>query len=456
MRTRDRFVALVLTAALLLVAAPGDGLQAAKPRNKVGKTGKAAQLANVKAVSVAEGIIACQYGHFWVVSDLGEDEAKELVVRLETMVQLISEYWVPDARRRAMIFQKIAIPCVVLKKAETWPSEVLRALDREGVISARMGGGVTISQSLYLNRVAVDATAVVYATAEHGTPQHEAVHAFCHLAFATTGPTWYSEGMAEMGQYWREGDHAVNADPRIIEYLRNESPRKSLNEVLAPFQATGDCWQNYAWRWVLCHLLATNPNYSADFRRLGLLYLDKGRIRVEEPMREQFWLADFQNVFGPRWREIEFEYNFLVDHLATGFRDDLCAWDWKKKFMPCTTTSRSITTKIPARGGWQPSGLTLAEGQQYEYTTSGTWKVAANAEALAGDGDQGGQGRLLAVVMKDYRLGKPVELSAEGTLTAPSNGNLYFRCNDKWTELDDNSGAITVRLKYKPKGGPLQ
>lgn len=450
-----KHVAAALVAALFLVVLAADGsIEAAKPRNKTGKTSKAAaavaaQVASVKTVAVTEGILACQYGHFWVVSDLPEDEARQLVVRLETMVHLISAYWIPDARRRAVVLQKIMIPCIVVKNAGHWPGEILRTLDRDGFASARAGGGLTISQSLYLRGVAVDATSVAYAAAEYGTPKHEAVHALCHLAFATTGPTWYSEGMAEMGKYWREGDSAVNADPRVIEYLCKQSPRKDLREILAPFQATGDCWENYAWRWVLCHLLATNPNYSADFRRLGLLYLDKGRVRVEEAMQEQFWLADFQNVFGSRWREIEFEYNFLVDHLATGLRADLCAWDWRKKFTPCTTSSRTTTVKVLARAGWQPTGLTVAEGQRFDYTTSGTWKTSADVEAVDAGGGEGGRGRLVAVLMKDNRLGKPIELGAEGTLTAPGDGNLYLRCNDAWTELADNSGTVTVRLKLK-------
>jgi hypothetical protein len=436
---------------LCFVAVAVGGVEAAGPRGKGGKaTGKAAQIASVKTVAVAEGIVACQYGHFWVVTDLPPDEAKELVVRLETMMPLVAEYWIPDPRRRAMILQKITIPCLVVKRAVNWPGEIVRTLDSEGFVSAREGGGVTISQSLYLRGLAINATSVVYASAEHDAPQHEAVHALCHLAFATTGPTWYAEGMAEMGKYWREGDMSVHADPRIIEYLRKQSPRKALREILAPFQATGDAWQNYAWRWVLCHLLVTNPNYSADFRRLGLLYLDKGRVQVEDSMREQFWLTDFQNIFGPRWREIEFEYNFLVDHLATGLRADLCAWDWKKKFTPCTT-ARTATVKVHARAGWQPTGLIVAKGQQLEYTTTGTWKISPDAPALSADGAENGRGRLVAVVMKDGQLGQPVEMRSEGTLTVPGDGNLYLRCNDEWAKLDDNSGAITVRLKSKPK-----
>lgn len=439
-----------LPMAFLLAGLLGGQTPAASPRRSGQKSDPTAK---VRTVAVTEGILACQYGHFWVVGDLPAQEAKQLVVRLETEVQLISEYWIPDARRRAMVLQKLMIPCLVFRNVGQWPGVVLQSLDRDGVLSAKSGGGLTITQSLYLNNVAVDATSVVYASSEHGTPQHEAVHAFCHLAFATTGPTWYSEGMAEVGQYWRAGDSSVNADPRVIEYLVNEQPKIGVKEILTPFQASGDCWQNYAWRWALCHLLVTNPNYSADFRRLGLMYLDKGRVRVEEALREQSWLNDFQGVFGRQLQEIEFELKFLLDHLQTGFRADLCAWDWRKKFTPCTTATRPVTIKVLARRGWQPSGLTLAAGQEFQYTASGTWKIAADSPGLTAEGDSEGQGRLEAAIMKANQLGSPFPLSAEGSLEAPSDGNLYLRCADQWNKLDDNSGAITVRFKYQGKAG---
>ena len=62
--------------------------------------------------------------------------------------------------------------------------------------------------------------------------------------------------------------------------------------MLAPFQDTGDCWQNYAWRWALCHLLVNNPNYSATFRKVGLKMLDRGRLHYPDAVREQLWVKE--------------------------------------------------------------------------------------------------------------------------------------------------------------------
>jgi len=431
-----RIIAMLLLGLGLLVA----DAQAAKPKASAGK-GKT----SIRTMNVADNIIAAQYGHFWVITDMTADETKELLVRLETMLGLISSYWGKEPGR-------MTIPCVVFKNMKVWPQAIMEKLHPEGIESVQSGGGVTCSQNLYLGAVAVQSTAVVYAPAEHGTPQHESVHAYCNLAFATTGPTWYSEGMAELGNYWREGDSAVNADPRIIAYLRGETNKKSLKEVLAPFQATGDCWQNYAWRWLLCHLMVNNPNYGSNFRKLGLKFLEKGRVDFPEAMREQMWARDFQETFGGQARELEFEYQYFLDHLETGYRVDLCAWDWKTKFQGLLPGGPARRSPVKANRGWQGSGVTVATGITYQYTASGTWKTAKDLPAVGAKGGESDRGRLLGVVMKDYKLGEPFPLENEGTFNAPGDGQLYLRINDKWTELADNTGSLNVEIRAQTRG----
>src|SRR5213079_2692419 len=137
------------------------------------------------------------------------------------------------------------------------------SLNLAGRAKIAENAGVTLTETLTMGTQEVASKAVVYATADRGTPQHEAVHAYCGQAFGHTGPLWYAEGMAEMGQYWREGDSSVQCPPYVVEYLR-ASPAKPLADILADDggkqgrgasnPVTGDSWQNYAWRWALCHL----------------------------------------------------------------------------------------------------------------------------------------------------------------------------------------------------------
>src|SRR5690606_24638740 len=126
--------------------------------------------------------------NFLLHSDLSEDEAKELLTDLETMLSLISRYWGKPNRQVIEMF--------VAKDVRTWPREVLQQMDGDGVTRMFNGAGVTVGRSASVGGQRVTKS-TVYCVADRGVPKHEAVHAYCQQAFGTTGPLWYSEGMAE-------------------------------------------------------------------------------------------------------------------------------------------------------------------------------------------------------------------------------------------------------------------
>lgn len=371
------------------------------------------------------GIAEYTSPNFIVRTDMPSEEAKELLERLERMLVLVSGYWGKKSAR--------VIEMYVVKDLANWPEGSLAA---EGRTSVATGGGLTVTSKISRGR-AWQAKSIVYSTADRGTPQHEAVHAYCSQTFGSTGPTWYSEGMAEIGQYWRgENDKAVNCDKYVIDYLRN-SPPKALKEVVDPNQYTGDSWQNYAWRWALCHLLGFNDNYSARFKPLGLAL-----------MTEQKGVS-FNSVYGTMAAEIEFEYHLFLKNLEPGYRVDLCSWDWKMKPQR-VRGSRVLVSKIEAARGWQPTRLEAKSGETYSYTAEGTWKLAAEGEELTADGEASGRGRLLGVLFEDYQLGEPFDLGAAGTFTAESDGQLFVRCQEEWGQIADNSGTLTFKIKLAP------
>lgn len=364
-------------------------------------------------------------GHFLLHTDLPAKEAQELLGRLETMLTIIATYWgrPPDG----------VIELYVVKDLAAWPQA---ALDGEGRAKIAEGAGVTITQTLRSVEATgrsrkIAAKAVVFAAADVGTPQHEAVHAYCGQTFGATGPVWYAEGMAEMGQYWRKNERGVVCHPEVVRYLKS-SETKRLQEILDPRQFTGDSWQNYAWRWALCHMLVHNTNYSTRFRDFGL------RLLNEQPV-------NFYSIFGAMREEIEFELRFFVDHLEPGFRADLCSWDWKRKFtsLPSGAT-RSV--RIQAARGWQPSGISLREGEPVRYRATGTWRLARNQKPVTANGDKVGAGRLEGVLMSGLELGVPFEMSAQGTLASPGTGDLYLRCRESWAKLGDNAGSLMVSI----------
>ncbi len=369
--------------------------------------------------------------HFLLHTDLAPREANELLDRLETMLTLIANYWNhPPAG---------IIEMFVVEDLGRWPEG---SLDPAGLAKIKQRAGITVTETMTQGKRLLAAKSIVYAVAEHGTPQHEAVHAYCGQAFGHTGPLWYAEGMAEMGQYWREGDASVQCPPYVVDFIRR-SPAKPLADILAedggkprrgaPTATTGDSWQNYAWRWALCHLLANNTNYADRFRPLGLGFLSGQTV-------------SFADTYGAMRDEIEFEYQFFLRHLEQGYRVDLCSWDWKRKFRE-PAGAGGIPSRISANRGWQPSGATVVEGKKYGYSATGSWQCDKDGGELTANGGADGAGRLEGVVFKDFTLGEPFPLGASGTFTSPGDGRLFLRMHNRWNSLADNKGSVNVKIK---------
>lgn len=362
--------------------------------------------------------------NFHVMTDLSKAEAGELLQRLETMLKIMSRYWGAPNRR--------VIPMYVVKDLKNWPAGSLP--DPAGIAKIREKAGVTISQTVFRGDRAIDAKSVVYAIADRGTPQHEAVHAYCANTFGRTGPTWYSEGMAEVGNYWTsEKDKSVNCHPGVIRYL-NKTPATPLKELVDRSQVTGDSWQAYGERWALCHLLGFNSNYTKRFKPLGLGLLNDQRG------------ASFWAVYGGMAKEIEFEYRLFVKDVEKGYRSDLCSWDWKTKFNTPRKNS-TLASKIRADGGWQATRLDAKKDMAFSFTTDGEWKLTKDDEGITPAGNDDGTGKLVGIWFDDYKLSEPFDLGESGEFTTSQDGRLYVRCQEPWGNIGDNSGTISLKIK---------
>ena len=370
---------------------------------------------------------------FLLHADLSNLEAKDLLARLEKMYDLVGVYWGRQLKPGQVV------EMWVVKDLNRWPKG---SIPDEGLSHIQAGGGVTpirarIARGPQGERVNVASQAICFAVYDRGTPLHEAVHAFCGLTFGGTGPVWYSEGMAEMGQYWRERDSSVRLDAGVLKYLQTNSV-KSLNAIINNQEQTGDSWQNYCWRWALCHLLANNPNYRDKFRPLGLdLLLDHRN--------------SFENVYGNMAAEISFEYKQFLATIENGARVDLTAIDWKKKFTPLHGKS-GPSSSIAAGRGWQPTQAIVDPAKTYDYGTTGKWSIEKGAATLTADGDDERKGRLIGAILSqdakgDYQLSKTFPLGSKGNFTPPSSGKLFVRCDDDWGQLADNQGKVTFKIK---------
>lgn len=357
--------------------------------------------------------------HFAFMTDVSDREWAVIRDKLERMVQMLERFL---GRRMTGVVEGF-----VARDLDTFPPGMID--DEYGVAKIRRGEGVCVNSRLGALR-----HARLYSCSDHGVIQHECVHGLCHLTFGSTGPTWLAEGLAELGNYWREGDQAIDLPPPVIAYLQNESPKRKLLEIAVAGRAVGDTWEDYAWRWALCHLLAKSPNYCNRFVPLAIGLME------ERPG------VSFETVYGPVAKEISFEYDQFLNTLGNGYRSDLTQWPWKAKFQKLSGTG-DVTVKIAARAGWQASRVVVEDGQRYEVVAEGTWKIAEAGRPVDADGEPDGRGRLVAALFSDFSLSPEISLGRSSTLDPPGAGQLFLRCQDAWTELGDNDGELAVTIR---------
>ena len=354
--------------------------------------------------------------HFLLHTDISDREGQMLLDKLETMIELVSQYY----RRPS----KGLIECYVVRDVKNWPQDTF---PENALAKILEPAGVTLTRSLGKQR-----RTIVFSCDDHRTVQHEAIHAYCQQSFGSTGPVWYSEGMAEMGAYWKQGQLEVDIQPGVINYLTNAPPKKML-DIVAAGQVTGDSWQAYAWRWALCHLLANNPNYSDRLKGLGVAMMS-GRK------------ASFEATYGDVAENISFEYDQFVKNFGNGYRADLSAWQWNVKARKLSR--KPATVNVQARLGWQATGVLVEQAESYDVAAEGTWQITEAGETLSASGNATGGGKLIGAIFKDFKLSKPFELGDKTSFAASQDGHLFLRCQDAWTELSENSGELKISIKH--------
>jgi len=367
--------------------------------------------------------------HFAFLTDVSDREAKIILDTLERMAGLLEKYF---GRGPAGVVEGF-----IVRDLAVFPPGTL--VEPEGVAKIRERAGICFNARLGNQR-----KATLYSYADHGVIQHECTHGFCHMTFGSTGPTWLAEGVAELGNYWKDGAAAVDVEPVMMAYLRQAQPKRGLLEIAVPGRTPPGTWQDYAWRWALCHMLAFNPNYADRFKPLAIALME------ERPG------VSFESVYGPVAKQVSFEYDEFLRHVGNGYRADLAAWPWKARFRK-PQAAAGLRATVKARAGWQASGLEVERAARYAVQAEGGWRTAPAAAPCTAAGDPAGHGRLEGAVLTEadtgFTLSAPFAVGERGTFTAPADGRLVLRCADDWTQLADNDGEIEVVLRRAAEDG---
>lgn len=394
-------------------------------------------------------------------TDVEPDQAKRMLRRMEKTLRRISSYW------RSPL--KGSIECYVVEDMKRWPENSFPNPSARALI--QFVGGVTLTKMQVDSRKS-ELKAIVYATSAPGVVEHEVVHAYCFQTFGKHGPDWYKEGMADVAGRLADPRSATRCPMEITSYLRGQTFRPvdeivssgpftqplidiknrltrvtkdSVETYLAPSLSVWGAPEDeilqevqsaYRWSWALCHFLVHSPNYSQRFRAYGQGHLDGSEIPFSK------WFADVRN-------QLDFEFDFFVGHSRPGYRVELCNWDWTVPWS--SLKERAIrNASVRAAAGYQATGCSVSPGETYHYRTLGSCCLSQDGAGVTAAGDRSGRGKLVAVVMQDYKLSEEIELGESGSFSVPSSGHLYLRCRDDWGSLADNSGGLRVRLQSGP------
>ena len=309
---------------------------------------------------------------------------------------------------------------------------------------------------------------------------HEATHCFMTVLPGGGGPPWYMEGMAELfGTHRLEAGGPVSAEFRVlpdspqelagwgrISLVRAEVEAGRFLPLDAVFALPARAFlQNeaYAWSWAACYFFDAHPRLRDRFRELADVRL---RRRLPEELAARF-AADR--------RDINDEWALFIHGLRYGYDLERAAIVFAEP-QPLTAEGRS--GPVAADRGWQSGGVVLEAGRRYAITASGSVTLADTPQpwsslprGISFDYFDGYPlGRLLATVRAsepvrddesvrhnaagaiDAASGwlSPIDLGTARVLTAPVSGVLYFRVNDAWDRLADNTGAYSVRVTPLP------
>ena len=158
--------------------------------------------------------------HFLMHTDLSEEEALKQLDSLESVLQFATKYW----RRPSPGL----IECYVADDVSAWPDAALpHRLARVSIVHI---GGATVAVPCELQG-SESRRAMFYARAGEGIAEHESIHAYCLQAFGATGPTWYKEGMAEVGGRCGNDAAGVSCPPSYVDYF-NVTPKRTVREIV--------------------------------------------------------------------------------------------------------------------------------------------------------------------------------------------------------------------------------
>jgi hypothetical protein len=298
---------------------------------------------------------------------------------------------------------------------------------------------------------------------------HEGTH--CYMV-AFPNPTnrfvWYMEGMADLFRTHvtdaaghtrfrvfptdRDNFPGLGRTPLIEKEVHKTGPRRveDVSGLLANDFLNYDA---YSWSWALCAFLDGHPKYRDRFRKIGEVVVGRSHAPL-----------DLRQIYMSDWTELAEEWLVFAGNVCYGYDIERTTLDFRPGQSLASAGDR-IDVEIAANRGWQSSGVLVEPGQTYRIAATGKCVLATAPRPWESE-PQGisfryhaGQplGKLVATIRSPAlsetspytTMLHVVPIGRELQFAPQVAGTLYFRINDFWNELGDNSGSYSVVISEK-------
>lgn len=298
---------------------------------------------------------------------------------------------------------------------------------------------------------------------------HEGTHAIMNWFKGSTGPPWYSEGMAEWVALhdWDEDKLELAAKISSVDDSKGWGRIGRIQKMVAAKGALSldDVFnippsgfrdvKYYAWSWAACEFLSEHPLSVRAFARLSD---SVGQSHIE-------FNRSFINALAPHRDALDRDWALFINELDYGY-DVRAARLTEAKPIESTepTQSNSKAFQVSASQSWQTTGIKVRRGDRIGVSAAGEIVVGETTKPWVSQAGgitidyYSGQplGKLMACVVpkklsqEDVAAVRMVDSQAVGIgstpLTIPRDGVLWLRINESPARLRDNSGHLEVSI----------
>ena len=305
---------------------------------------------------------------------------------------------------------------------------------------------------------------------------HEGTHAMMQWFLNGHGAPWYSEGMAEL-----VGVHHWNGESIKLNYRlksRDEAPYwgrvkkikdnindgqfMTLSEVLTIEPESFLKVRAYSWSWAACEFF-NNHSKSKEFFQ---------EVRKQVWREPKIFNRRFRSRLKTHWEELERDWALFINEIDYGYAVERGQISVATARAADDTKNQFPNFTIQSDRSWQLTNIELKKGERIKISGSGEFKVGQTVAAsdsgqtLAWPCQSNGitieyyRGRPLGMLQagilapsgrtaRDQVAGllKPTPIGLSAEITAPSDGLLCLRINESPARLEDNQGALEVRVE---------